>query len=75
MPEPIERQVLFDPSKGGPVDTPVYLREQLRPGDGIHGPALITEDQTTTVVTSNYHAIIDARDHIVMTRQEESRDE
>jgi len=75
IPEPIEWQALFDPSKGGPVDTPVYLREQLRPGDGIHGPALITEDQTTTVVTSNYHAVIDARGHIVMTRQEECRDE
>ena len=75
MPEPIEWQALFDPSRDGPVDTPVYLREQLRPGDGIQGPALITEDQTTTVVTSNYLAVIDTRGHIVMTRQEENCDQ
>jgi N-methylhydantoinase A len=70
LPEPIGWQALFDPSRGEPVKAPVYLREQLRSGDAIQGPALITEDQTTTVVTSNYHAVIDARGHIVMTRQE-----
>jgi N-methylhydantoinase A len=75
LPEPIEWQALFDPSRDGPVDAPVYLRELMQAGDVIQGPALITEDQTTTVVTSNYHAMIDARGHIVMTRQEESRDD
>jgi len=75
LPEPIEWQELFDPSRDKPVNAPVYLRGQLQAGDGVQGPALITEDQTTTVVTSNYHAMIDARGHIVMTRQEESRDE
>jgi len=75
LPEPIGWQALFDPARGEPVNAPVYLREQLLSGGAIQGPALITEDQTTTVVTSNYHAVIDARGHIVMTRQEEHHDE
>ena len=75
LPKPIEWQVFFDPSRDKPVNAPVYLRGQLQAGDGVQGPALITEDQTTTVVTSNYHAMIDARGHIVMTHQEESRDD
>jgi len=75
LPEPHEWQVLFDPSREESVKAPVYLREQLQTGDGFQGPALITEDQTTTVVTSNYRADIDARGHIVMTRTEENSDD
>jgi N-methylhydantoinase A len=75
LPEPIEWQLLFDPSKEQAVNAPVYLREQLQAGDGFPGPALITEDQTTTVVSSNYLAAIDARGHIVMTRQEDNGDD
>jgi N-methylhydantoinase A len=75
LPDPIGWQALFDPSRNESVNTPVYLREHLQTGDALEGPALITEDQTTTVVTSNYCAIIDTRGHIVMTRQEQNRDE
>ena len=75
LPEPSGWQTFFDPARGEAVNTPVYLRDQLRAGDGIQGPALITEDQTTTVVGSNYAAAIDTRGHIVMTRHQESRDE
>lgn len=64
-------QLLFDPSCGKQVNAPVYLREKLQGGDAIEGPALITENQTTTVVTSNYDAVIDARGNIVMTRRGE----
>jgi N-methylhydantoinase A len=75
LPEPVEWQALFDPAREETVNAPVYLREQMHPGHGIQGPALITEDQTTTVVTSNYEAVIGARGHIVMTRREEGRDD
>jgi N-methylhydantoinase A len=47
--------------------TPVYLRRDLRPGQRVVGPALIAEEQTTTVVTAHYCAMIDARGYIVMT--------
>ena len=63
-------QRLFDPARQQYVDAPVYLRERLQPGNRLTGPALITESQTTTVVSSRYEAVIDARGHIVMTRLE-----
>ena len=68
-PEPIARQSLFDPAAASRIDAPVYLRDELQPGMRIDGPALITEDQTTTVVTSRFDASIDARNNIVLTRR------
>jgi len=74
MTEPNDFQSLFDPSVGRRVNVPVFLRQDLHPGDQVRGPVLITEDQTTTVVTSNYRAEIDARGSIVMTRRESGDD-
>ena len=67
---PAGSQRLFDPARQQYVDAPVYLRERLHPGNRLTGPVLITESQTTTVVSSSYEAVIDARGHIVMTRLE-----
>ena len=70
-PQPVasHTQTLFDPGLEMQVPAAVYLRDLLQPGDAIQGPALITENQTTTVVTSNYDAVIDSSGHIVMTRR------
>ncbi len=68
-PEAVAVQSVFDPTLEQPVDTPVYLRGSLVPGVRVSGPALITEDQTTTVVTSAYDAEIDVRGCIVLTRR------
>ena len=62
-------QSSFDPALAERVDVPVYLREQLEPGTQVPGPALITEDQTTTVVTSSFDATIDARGYILLSRK------
>jgi N-methylhydantoinase A len=67
-PSPIARQELFDPPLGRRVDAPVYLRSDLASGCRVQGPALITEDQTTTVVTSNYEAFVDSHGSIVLSR-------
>ncbi len=75
LPKPSDTQSFFDPGIAARVDVPVFLREQLRPGDHLSGPALITEDQTTTVVTSSYNASIDGRGYIVLTRREASENE
>ena len=63
------RQALFDPGGECVVEAQVYLREALHPGDRVEGPALITEDQTTTVITSAWVATIDNRGHIVLERR------
>jgi N-methylhydantoinase A len=73
LPGPLAYQSLFDPVLASRSDVPVYLRSQLMPGDRIDGPALITEDQTTSVITSLYDAVIDVRGYIVMTRRQKNR--
>jgi N-methylhydantoinase A len=71
LPSPVQLQSVFDPPAAQRSEVPVYLREQLPPGSMIRGPALIAEDQTTTVVTSLYDAGIDRRGYIVLTRRGE----
>jgi N-methylhydantoinase A len=70
VPEPSQQQSFFDPPTATRVEVSVFQRAQLQPGDFIEGPALITEDQTTTVVTSCYNAIIDTRGYIILSRRD-----
>ena len=72
LPDHIGEQTVFDPSRQEPVNARVYLRDQLKPGDSLAGPVLITESQTTTVVTSSFEARISEQGHIVMMRREGS---
>jgi len=50
-------RALFDPAAGTASDAAVILRDALRPGDSVDGPALITEDETTIVVPASRTAI------------------
>ena len=70
IPQPATVQSFFDSSTGRRSKVPVYLREQLRPGQLIRGPALIAEDQTTTVVSARYDAGIGRGGCIVLTRHD-----
>ena len=40
----------YFPSSGGWVETPVYHRYALRPGEGVEGPAIVEERESTLVV-------------------------
>lgn len=68
-PAPIDEQSLFDPALGERVNVPVYSRDSLQLGCQLSGPALITEAQTTTVVTSSFEVTIDAQNYIVLNRK------
>ncbi|MGE0845480.1 MAG: hydantoinase B/oxoprolinase family protein [Flavobacteriaceae bacterium] len=46
----------------------VFRREALGPGNRIAGPALIVEPHQTIVVEPEWQAVINARNHIVLTR-------
>jgi N-methylhydantoinase A len=72
-PVPFCTQPLLDPATGNTADAPVYLRSDLDVGARVPGPALITEDQTTTVVTEGWQAAIDAQGSIVLSRGEEAK--
>ena len=67
--KPIGRADVADPLSGGFVGVPVYARADLTPGDTVAGPALIIEDETTTLVTSAFTARINGLGYIVLTRR------
>jgi len=50
---------MFDPHLREFANVPVYARTALKPGQSIHGPAVIAEDETTTIVTSGFTATLD----------------
>lgn len=49
-------------------DTALYLRASLRPGDRLPGPAIIAEQNATTVVEPGWQAEVTQQDHLVLTR-------
>ena len=48
--------------------TPLYLREQMRPGDSVDGPAIIAEKNATNIVEPGWRAEVTVRNHLVMQR-------
>jgi N-methylhydantoinase A len=67
-PAPIGRRRVFDPGSGAFVDALVFRREDLKPGARIGGPALVVEDETTTVVAPTFSAIVNAIGYLVLER-------
>jgi len=49
-------------------DTGVYLRRDIAPGQRIAGPAIIAEDNATTVVEAGWEAEVTAWNHLVLRR-------
>ena len=65
-------RLLVDPATGLAGEVPAYSRASLRPGAAICGPCVVTEGQTTTVVTGAFEGRIDGLGHIVLERKEEA---
>jgi len=53
---------------GAWANTPVFLREDLMPGDIIDGPAIIIEPISTTVLEPGWQARLTQRDHLELER-------
>lgn len=51
----------------GFVDTPIFARRTLRAGHTLHGPAIVEQLDTTTVVYPGYEAVVDAYGNLLMT--------
>ncbi|WP_300648249.1 hydantoinase B/oxoprolinase family protein [Hydrogenophaga sp.] len=56
-------------SGGQWLDAALVVREDLRPGDVIPGPAIIAEKNATTVVEPGWEAVLTALDHLVLDRR------
>jgi len=57
-PEPLERRPLFEPAKGVFVEAAIYRRDDLPAGSRVAGPAVIEEDETSTVLTGAFDAVV-----------------
>jgi N-methylhydantoinase A len=68
-PKPRARRKVFDPQAGEFADVPIYWRNDLAPGARIEGPAVIAEDDTSTVISSSFDANIDQFGYIELRRR------
>ncbi|HZT89761.1 MAG TPA: hydantoinase/oxoprolinase family protein [Stellaceae bacterium] len=66
---PARRRAVFDPDSGEFVEVAIHERAGLSPGAVIPGPAVIVEDETSTVVSRHFDARIDAFGYIELTRR------
>lgn len=53
------------------IDVPLYIREKLKPGQNLKGPAIITESTGTVVVDDGWQAHLNSRNHLILTRYKE----
>jgi N-methylhydantoinase A len=70
-PKPRGTRAVFDPDSGEFAEVPIYWRGDLAPGARIAGPAVIAEDETSTVVSPRFDARIDRFGYIELTRRED----
>jgi N-methylhydantoinase A len=65
---------VFDPAAGAPaggsvrLDTPIYARDLLQPGDCLVGPAIVEEFGSTTVVPPGLVAEVDEFLNLLLKR-------
>ncbi|MGH7121758.1 MAG: hydantoinase/oxoprolinase family protein [Acetobacteraceae bacterium] len=59
-----QRAVWFDGT--GPLDTPIYRRDKLAPGNRLSGPALVEQLDSTTLIPPGASAEVDSFLNIVM---------
>ncbi|MFD3791774.1 hydantoinase B/oxoprolinase family protein [Streptomyces cyaneofuscatus] len=55
-------------AEGREQQAPLHRREDLRPTDTVTGPAVVAEDDATTVVDPGWQAATNATGHLVLTR-------
>jgi N-methylhydantoinase A len=67
-PQPARHRRVLDPVDGEFRDVPIYYRRDLAPGAAISGPAVIVEDETSTVVSPRFDAVIDGFGYIELRR-------
>ncbi len=67
-PEPARVRSIFDPEAGEFIEVAIHDRRDLKPGAVIPGPAVITEDETSTVVSRSFNARLNAFGYIELVR-------
>jgi len=65
---PAGRRAIICDVDGTQKNAAVVPRASLEPGDRVPGPALITEPQTTTLVSADFSASVDGACNLVLVR-------
>jgi N-methylhydantoinase A len=65
-PRPRSKRLIYDPALGKQVMAPVYWRFDMKPGATFKGPAIIAEDETSTIVGANFKAKINSLGYIIL---------
>ncbi|WP_458792631.1 hydantoinase/oxoprolinase family protein [Yoonia sp. MH D7] len=60
---------VFDPTTGTDLVTGMVARDDLAPGDRVVGPVVISEPETSTIVTSPFDAVIQGDGTILLVRK------
>ncbi|MDG1266348.1 MAG: hydantoinase/oxoprolinase family protein [Ilumatobacter sp.] len=61
----------YDAASGQKVTTKLFNRDTLGPGQAIDGPAIIAEQQTTTVIASHHRCTVQPDGTLLITRRPE----
>ncbi len=69
-PKPKSRRSIYDPAAGEAIEVAIHWRADLEPGARIAGPAIIAEDETSTVVSRLFDARIDGFGYIHLMRRD-----
>jgi N-methylhydantoinase A len=56
------------PDHSAVIDAAVYDRAALKAGDSFEGPAIVEQDDTTTLLTPGWHACVDGLGNLVLER-------
>jgi N-methylhydantoinase A len=67
-PRPRSKRMIYDAALGKQVQAPVYWRFDMKTGAAIRGPAIIAEDETSTIVGAHFKASINSLGYIVLER-------
>jgi N-methylhydantoinase A len=68
-PQPARFRPVVDPDTGEFIEVAIHERGDLKPGAVIPGPAVIAEDETSTVVSALFEARMDSFGYIELTRR------
>ncbi len=73
IPKPRGYRKVFDGKQGKFLNSPIYWRPDLRPGANIEGPAIITEEETSTVVTSSFSVTVSDDAYLFLRRKTQGK--
>ena len=64
----IRRARILLPERQTPVEAAVYDRAAMKAGDAFEGPAIVEQDDTTTLITLGWRGRVDPNGNLVLER-------